>query len=296
MSCGFTFDCAPLAFPLILFSVFAGDGKAQKVPPLTPEGSQDSQQFQISVEVDLVVLHASVRDQKGWFASDLHEQDFEVYEDGARQSIHLFQHEDIPVTVGLVVDHSGSMRNKLADVVAAARTFVNASSPEDQMFVVNFNENVTLGLPDSIRLSNRADELARAIGNTPVTGKTALYDAVAVARERLREGTREKKVLIVISDGGDNASRHTLAEVLAMAGQSGVLVYTIGIFDPEDSDKNPDVLMPAAFQKLPAEVPESVRSDMKDAIDAMRSELKDWSTKLEKSRLSFIELDFKSTY
>ena len=219
-----------------LMIVFAGDGEAQDVPPVT------AQPFHISVDVDLVVLNASVRDQKGWFASDLHEQDFEVYEDGVKQSIRLFRHEDVPVTVGLVVDHSGSMRNKLGDVVAAARTFVHASSPQDQMFVVNFNENVTLGLPDSIRLSNSADELARAIANTPVTGKTALYDAVVKARERLQEGAPEKKVLIVISDGGDNASRHTLAEVLAMAGQSGVLVYTIGIFDPENSDKNPDVL------------------------------------------------------
>src|SRR5205085_8494909 len=124
--------------------------------------------------------------------------------DGIRQSVRLFRHEDIPVTVGLVVDHSGSMRPKLSDVVAAARTFVLSSSPEDQMFVVNFNEKVTMGLPDALAFTNRSEELERAISRTPAAGMTALYDAVIAARERLKTGSREKKVLIVISDGGDN--------------------------------------------------------------------------------------------
>src|ERR1019366_8425535 len=113
--------------------------------------------YQISVNVDFVVLNATVRDGKGRFAADLSEQDFQVYEAGARQTIRLFRHEDIPVTVGLVVDHSGSMRPKLADVIAAARTFVQSSSPDDQMFVVNFNEKVALGLPDNLPFSNRPE-------------------------------------------------------------------------------------------------------------------------------------------
>jgi Ca-activated chloride channel homolog len=182
---------------------------------LAAEG-QDSQAYRLSVNVDLVVLQATVRDSKGGFAADLREQDFEIYEDGVRQSIRLFRHEDIPVSVGLVVDHSGSMRPKLADVIQAARTFIRSSSPEDEMFVVNFNEKVTLGLPEAIRFSNRPEELALAISRTPATGKTALYDAVVVARERLQSGTRDKKVLLVISDGGDNASTHNLPEILKM--------------------------------------------------------------------------------
>jgi Ca-activated chloride channel homolog len=205
-------------------------------------GGQSPRPYLISVNVDFVVLHPTVRDRKGRFASDLREQDFEVFEDGVRQSIRLFRHEDIPVTVGLVVDHSGSMGRKLADVIAAARTFVQSSSPEDQMFVVNFNELVTLGLPEAIRLTNRSDELAQAIANTPATGKTALYDAIIRAQDQLQAGRPDKKVLIVISDGGDNASAHSLAEVLKMADQSSALVYSIGIFDEEDPDRNPDVL------------------------------------------------------
>jgi Ca-activated chloride channel family protein len=181
-------------------------------------------------------------DRQGGFVSTLREQDFQVYEDGVRQSIRLFRHEDIPVTVGLVVDHSGSMKNKLPEVIAAARTFVRSSNPEDQMFVVNFNEKVSLGLPASIPFSKRADELEAALGKTPAVCETALYDAVSAALGRLEYGDGDRKVLIVISDGGDNASRLNLPDVLKRAGESNAVIYAIGIFDPDDPDKNPDVL------------------------------------------------------
>ena len=228
-----------VALPLLLLIAAVGVAEPQSPPPLEAQGPPA---YQISVNVDLVVLNAIVRDGKGRFASDLREQDFEVYENGLRQTIRLFRHEDIPVTVGLVVDHSGSMRPKIADVIAAARTFVQSSSPDDQMFVVNFNEKVTLGLPDNLPFSNRPEDLGSAIANTPTRGMTALYDAVFEARNRLQTGGPEKKVLVVISDGGDNASAHTLADVLKMAGRSTTLVYTIGIFDESDPDRNPDVL------------------------------------------------------
>src|ERR1017187_5128880 len=110
--------------------------------------------FRISVDVDLVVLHATVTDRQGGFVSDVNEQGFEVYEDGAPQRIRLFKSEDVPVTVGLVVDHSTTMGPKLDEVSAAARTFVRSSNPEDEMFVVNFNEKVSLGLPAAIRFTN----------------------------------------------------------------------------------------------------------------------------------------------
>jgi Ca-activated chloride channel family protein len=211
-------------------------------PLAGPAEQQEPRPYQVSVNVDLVVLNATVRDQKGRLASELREQDFEIYEDGVRQSIRLFRNEDTPVTVGLVIDHSGSMRQKLGSVIAAARTFVQSSSPDDQMFVVNFNENVTLGLPPAMPFTNRPAELARAISDTPATGRTALYDAVLKARERVARGSRDKKVLIVISDGGDNASTHTLDDILQAGARSNIQVYTIGIFDPDDPDRNPGVL------------------------------------------------------
>ena len=204
--------------------------------------AQVPEPFQISVNVNLVVLNPTVRDPKGGFVADLREGDFQVYEDGVRQSIKVFRHEDIPVTVGLVVDHSGSMKARLADVITAARTFVQSSRPDDRMFVVNFNENVTASVPGAALPGNLPDVLARAISDMPATGKTALYDAVVEAFLRLGADGPRKQVLIVISDGGDNASAHKLADVLETAMQSSALIYTIGIFDEDDADKNPDVL------------------------------------------------------
>lgn len=227
-----------LASALLLMAGLASDAPSQISPP----AGQHQEPFRISVNVDLVVLHATVRDRDGRLVSDLRERHFEVYEDGVRQAIRMFRHEDVPITAGLVVDHSGSMGPKLHHVVAAARAFVLSSNREDEMFVVNFNENVSLGLPDVIPFTNQPELLDLAISRTPADGQTALYDAIAVALERLQAGSRDKKVLIVISDGGDNASARKLAEVLPIARQSSALVYTLGIFDEEDPDRNPGVL------------------------------------------------------
>ncbi len=215
-----------------------------QAPPLVEQtvGQSVGEPFGLVVNVDFVVLHTTVRDAKGQLTSALLKSNFTVYEDGTRQTIRLFKQEDSPVSVGLVVDHSGSMKRKLGDVVAAAKMFVDSSNSDDELFVVNFNENVTLGLPAALRFTKRFDELTRAIANTPATGQTALYDAIAVALERLQSDPREKKALIVISDGGDNASRRTLAEVLVLAERSNAVIYTLGVFDPADPDRNPGAL------------------------------------------------------
>jgi Ca-activated chloride channel family protein len=228
-----------LALPVLLLVVLGGYAGRQ-VPPAS--SGQDAGSYRIAVNVDLVVLHATVYDQQGRVVSSLRQQDFEVYEEGVPQRIRLFLHEDIPVTVGLVVDHSGSMQPKLVEVTAAARSFVQSSNPEDQMFVVNFNETVSLGLPHTLRFTNSSVELERAIWRAPATGMTALYDAIIEALKQLQAGSRDKKVLIVISDGGDNASAHSLAQVTSIAGQSTAIIYTIGLFDEGDADADPKVL------------------------------------------------------
>ncbi len=193
-------------------------------------------------DVNLVVLHATVTDQQGRLVSDLAEQDFQVYENGVRQQIKLFKHEDVPVTAGLLVDHSGSMKPKLDEVSAAAKAFVQASNPDDEMFVVNFNEHVESGLPDTVRFTSDPGKLERAISRARATGMTALYDAIAFALRHLQSGSREKKVLLAISDGGDNASLHKLPQILKLAEQSSAIIYTVGIFDEDDTDRNPGVL------------------------------------------------------
>jgi VWFA-related protein len=194
------------------------------------------------VDVDLVVLQATVRDRAGHAVRGLEQQNFEVFEDGAPQRIRLFRHEDTPVTVGLVIDHSGSMREKLADVTAGAQAFVHSSNPHDQMFVVNFNDSVSLGLPVGIPFSDNAEQLGGAIWRAPARGTTALYDAIAAGLQRLRQGTSDKKVLLVISDGGDNASQTDLSRVVKLTRQSSAVIYTMGVYDADDPDRNPRML------------------------------------------------------
>jgi len=198
--------------------------------------------FRISVDVPLVVLHATVTDRQGSLVTSLAEQDFQVYENGVAQRIQLFKNGDIPVAVGLVIDHSTSMGPKLAEVTAAARAFVRSSNREDQIFVVNFNETASLGLPPSIRFTDSTAELENAIADESARGQTALYDAIAMGLDQLQAATLDKRVLIVVSDGGDNASRRKLDEVMKLAERSSAVIYTIGVFDPDDPDKNPGVL------------------------------------------------------
>jgi Ca-activated chloride channel family protein len=198
--------------------------------------------FTIRASVDLVVLRATVRDGKGAPVAGLGKEDFQVFEDKVPQQIEFFSHEDVPVTVGLVIDNSGSMRSKRSDVINAALAFARSSNPEDQVFVVNFNEHVSMGLPGNVPFTGNQEQLERALSRNKANGLTALYDAVAVALEQLKKGKWDKKVLILISDGGDNASRHKLAEIVTMVNQSSAIIYTMGIFDANDDDRNPRML------------------------------------------------------
>jgi Ca-activated chloride channel homolog len=224
---------------VFILMVLPGVAKPQEIPP--PQSDRDDT-YTINIDVDMVVLPASVRNRKGILVSGLSKDDFQVYEDGVLQQIKYFSHEDIPVTVGLVVDNSGSMRPKRPEVIAAALAFAASSNPEDQMFAVSFNENVMFGLPADTPFTDKGAQLEVALSRIAADGRTALYDAVAAALEHLKKGNRDKKVLIVVSDGGDNASHHTLAQVMTMAGQPGAIIYTIGLFDEDDPDQNPHVL------------------------------------------------------
>jgi len=198
--------------------------------------------FTIRSNVNLVVLRASVRDHKGAPVSGLEKESFQVYEDGVLQQVESFSHEDVPVTIGLVIDSSGSMRPKRSDVTAAAMAFVRSSNPSDQIFVVNFNERVSLGLPANTLFTNNASQLQAALSRHPISGMTALYDAVAAALEQLQKGKWDKKVLIVVSDGGDNASMRTLPQVISMLSRSEAAIYTLGVYDETDDDRDPHVL------------------------------------------------------
>jgi Ca-activated chloride channel homolog len=220
----------------LLIALMALPGEAR--PQVSLPNQVPGEPYKISVNVDMVILHASVRNRRGNLVSGLREEDFQVFEDGAPQPIQYFSHEDIPVTVGLVVDNSGSMRPKRQEVIASALAFVRSSNPQDQMFAVSFNEKVTFGLPADMPFTDQEDQLAVALSRIASEGLTALYDAVTAALEHLTKGNRDKKVLIVISDGGDNASQNKLHGVTAIATKSDAIIYTIGVFDENDPDRN----------------------------------------------------------
>lgn len=213
------------------------------VAPSAPaQGGGQVDPGRISVDVNLVVLHVSARDHKGDFVSGLRQDDFRVFEDGRPQVIQSFTHEDVPVSLGLVVDNSGSMGRRRADLAAAALALVRSSNPQDEIFIVNFNDKVSLGLPPEKMFSASPAELEKGLNGTQVTGRTRLYDAIDAGLRHVAKGRYDKKALVIISDGGDNASKRNLPQILEEARASNAIIYTIGLFDEHDADQNPQAL------------------------------------------------------
>lgn len=199
-------------------------------------------QADFRADANLVVLQVTVADHQGRVVRNLSANAFHVYEDGVPQSVTFVRHEDTPVAVGLVIDNSGSMIRKLPEVVAATDAFARSSNPEDQMFIVKFNERVTFGLPPGEPFASDPDKLKASMMRIHANGKTALYDAIATAVDHIRTSSLQRKILIVLSDGGDNASTRRIAEILPIVQQSDVVIYTVGLFDEYNSDRNPGVL------------------------------------------------------
>jgi Ca-activated chloride channel homolog len=199
-------------------------------------GQSDNKDYRIRSEADLVVLRATVLDQKGEFVPNLKPDNFRVFEDKVEQKISLFQREDIPVSMGLVIDNSGSMREKRAQVNAAALTLVQTSNPQDEVFVVNFNDEFYLDLDKDF--TNDPKELREALERIDSRGSTALYDAVIGSLDHLKKGRKDKRVLLVITDGDDDASRKTFEYTVQAAQQSNGIIYAVGVFSDEDRKNN----------------------------------------------------------
>lgn len=192
---------------------------------------------------ELVVLPVVVTDKQGRYVSDLPSDRFSIFDNGRRVPIELFTNEDTPVTVGLIVDASGSMRPKIGEVIAASLRFARSSNPQDELFAVRFNDDVQDVIPDRpFLLAGDLDALETAVSAIHPDGRTALYDGLMAGLDHLAKGSRARKVLVVVSDGGDNASDAKLEAVLARARDSNAAIYTIGVYDEDDMDKNPGVL------------------------------------------------------
>jgi Ca-activated chloride channel family protein len=206
--------------------------KSQSQPTADQEQtSTDSGVFVITKEVEEVVLHATVMDDKNRLVTTLDKSAFSVYENDNLQTLTSFRHEDVPVAMGIVIDNSGSMREKRDKVNKAALNLVRSSNPQDQVFVVNFNDEYYL---DQAFTSN-INKLREALEKVEARGGTALYDAIVASSDYMKKNARlQKKVLFVVTDGEDNASRESLEEtVRRLQEENGPTVYAIGLLGEE---------------------------------------------------------------
>ena len=230
-----------LIIPFLVLTAVATSVSAQE--PVRTVQRQDTQTPVFSSRAELVVVHVTVKDRRGAYATGLPREAFRMIEDGTPQRIDFFSGDDSPVTVGLLVDSSGSMREGRERVIAAATAFAEASTANDEIFALAFNEHVRAAFPPSRPFTSDADvfrvALAEAMG---AQGRTAMYDAISNGLSYVAKGHHPRRVLVVVGDGGDNASTTTFEQVLREAQASNAAIYTVGIIDPLEREANPGLL------------------------------------------------------
>jgi Ca-activated chloride channel homolog len=215
----------------LLLAICSAIVVAQEKPqPQDQLQKQNNQDFTLSVDVELVQLPISVLDAKGRPVDGLTKDNFQIFEDNSLQQIKLFRHEDIPLSLGLVIDNSGSMRNKRERVNSAALSFVRESNPEDETFIVNFDDSAYLEQD----FTGSIGDLIDALDQLDTRGETALYDAVYLSVDHVKAGKKDKKALLLISDGEDNVSKYGLNKVVEALRESKVTLYAIGLLEDND--------------------------------------------------------------
>jgi len=214
---------AALALTVVVFSAAFGQ---------QPKAGEAGTVFR--AEARLVVCHTTVTDKEGRLITSLPKEAFQVIEDGVPQEIKVFKREDIPVSIGLIIDNSGSMRDRRARVEAAALALVKDSNPEDEVFIVNFNDEAFLVTPPGQDFSSDTKELERLLKTIDSHGGTAMRDAIRMAIDYVKsKGRKDKLVLVVVTDGNDNESLVTLENLVRAAQQSDVLIYCVGLLGGE---------------------------------------------------------------
>jgi len=190
-----------------------------------------AQDFTFRSDARLVVLNVSVFDQHGQVVRDLPKEAFTVYENDEKQTVTSFRQEDVPISLGLIIDNSASMRDKRDRVASAALAMVKASNPDDEVFIINFNESVVLAR----EFTNNLKELENTLRNLDSQGETAMRDALLLGIEHLRQhASRDKKVLLVVTDGEDNSSSEKQAHLIQAAQKNDVIIYAIGLLGAEE--------------------------------------------------------------
>ena len=201
--------------------------------------AQDDNLFKLNVNVDLTLLHVSVTDEKDHPIGSLLQENFRVFEDQMEQKVSVFKHEDIPVSLGLVIDNSRSMEPRKQRLDAATLAFVRKGNPEDETFIVHFDDTARLDRD----FTNSIPLLEDTLASVKPYGQTAIYDALILALKHMDEAKETKKAILLLTDGVDNSSKHTLAEAIDSAKRSQVAVYTVGLLSETGGQKAEDSLV-----------------------------------------------------
>ncbi len=222
--------CASIGILVTGFGIY---GQQIKPAPNSDQAEDSGAVFRADTRV--VDLHATVVDKNGHLITNLPREAFTVYENGVQQMIKSFKREDVPVSMGLIIDNSGSMRDKRAKVEAAALTLVKDSNPEDEVFVVNFNDEAFNDLPHGKDFTSDIKEMEEALTRIDSRGGTAMRDAIRMSIDHLKEKAhKDKRVLVVVTDGNDNSSLVSLENLVKASQQSGVLIYSVGLLSEEE--------------------------------------------------------------
>jgi VWFA-related protein len=195
--------------------------------------------FKLNVNVDLTEVHVNVTDENDHPIGNLKKENFRLFEDRAEQAITVFKHEDIPVSLGLVIDNSRSIEPRKQRLDAAALSFVRKGNPEDETFIVHFDDTVRLNrdFTDSIPL------LEETLASMKPYGQTAIYDALILALDHMEKAKHTKRAILLITDGIDNSSKHSLSEALEATKRAHVAVYTVGLLSLSGGQKAEDSLI-----------------------------------------------------
>jgi len=224
---------AGLLFSLLFgASVFAGDdGAAPKTNPeinTQPKSAQTTPERPIRVEVQLALVNVSVIDPYNRFVTGLEKPDFKIYEDDEQQTISHFSTEDVPISIGLIFDCSGSMSDKIDKSRMAVNQFFRTSNPADEFFLISFNDR-----PNEVSgFTHDPEALQSKLNFTEAKGRTALLDAIYLGLNEMRKAKYSRKVLLIISDGGDNHSRYTEPDIKRMVKEADAQIYAVGIYEP----------------------------------------------------------------
>lgn len=226
---GFSVIAALLAAPLWASQNPPGDSQAQiSIVPRPKPAEEKGAEANIRVNSTLVLIPVTVMDPVGRIVTGLEKENFRVFEEKTEQEIAQFSSEDAPLSVGVVFDCSGSMGKKLEKSRVAVAQFVNTSNPDDEYFLVQFNDGAQIVQP----FTTNIEEIQNRLTFTQSRGRTALLDAVYLGLHEMKKAKNPRKALLIISDGGDNNSRYTEGEIKNLVKEADVQIYAIGIYEP----------------------------------------------------------------